>query len=129
MAHILAISSLSTLYFLIFPISLFFTCKSPGMVINSNNIWSLNFNLGITMDCKILQNLVHFLLNNFIEYICIHCHASFYISFGPTSYICSQYVIQSRFLLYTFYIEGFTSLIYIKFDIVCSQSLFLSTRN
>ena len=129
MAHILAISSLSTLYFLIFPISLFFTCKSPGMVINSNNIWSLNFNLGITMDCKILQNLVHFLLNNFIEHICIHCHASFYISFGPTSYICSQYVIQSRFLLYTFYIEGFTSLIYIKFDIVCSQRLFLSTRN
>ena len=69
------------------------------------------------------QNLVPFVLNNSIwlmlvallcalkcfwifsdEYTCMHCHASFYIPFGTTSYIHSQYEILARFLLYTFYI-------------------------
>ena len=77
MSHILAISSLSSLYFSIFPTSLSFTTSISRYgntcdlnflhgFINKNNIWPSNFNLRITLGCKIPQNLVPFVLNNSI---------------------------------------------------------------
>ena len=132
MPHILAIS-LIFLNLSYFPLIHQYICKYGKIYdlnfllgsINEKCIWSSSFSLGITVDCKIQQNFVPFVLNNYLaqgrttvelleshvfriissEYICIHCHASFYIPFGPRSYIHAQYVKQSLFLLYTFYIE------------------------
>ena len=96
MAHILAISSLSNLYFFPFVHPFIFRYGNIDDLnflhgfINKNNIWLSSFNLGITLNCKIPQNLVPFVLNNPIWFMLV-------------SYIHSQYVILSCFLLYTLY--------------------------
>ena len=112
MPHILAIS-LIFLNLSYFPLIHQYICKYGKIYdlnfllgsINEKCIWSSSFSLGITVDCKFQQNFVPFVLNNYVaqgrttvelleshvfriissEYICIHCHASFYIPFGPRS--------------------------------------------
>ena len=134
MSHFFEISSLGAFYFSIFPISLLFIYTSPSMVtsmilpsflvlsitaisgpqasifisrwiMKSHRILYSSFSITPSRSCSYYCGAPsHPYFSYSLQYDFLHYYASFYILFGLTTYIPSQYVILSQFLLHIFYI-------------------------